>query len=664
MPKAKVEKEELPNLGERLSKERLSSGKSRWTRRILIFLAILLAGGAVYMLFFAGNAGAKYEFVKAAKKDVFEAVEITGNVEPGATINLTFRDAGQVDKINYQVGAGLKQDDIIASLKNTDQTLQLSQAKANLAGAQANLAQKLAGYTNEDIHISETGVQKANAAAEKIAIDWDNAKKELELMKTKYAQDEKVAQLLVDDAKSKYDYALKNQQNTGDTREQSIETARLDLQAQLYTTGSQIQQSLVDLKGLLINDGNSVIGNDFSRLDYTKVNPATDLYNQAKTIFEPMFTEFKSQSDYDPAKLETFAVQEQNTITKLLDAQKLTVDALSALYPSTTLSQTQITTLKTGVLTDSSTVSASLAALNAKYQAILDAELGKLTSSDTQESAVDTAKNFYEQQEQNLETNKIDHQVDLNARESNIRSLEAQYQMQLADIDASKADLQQKKVGPRAVDTAFLRAQVLANQIAVSLAGEAVEKTLLRAPIDGVLSRKNIEVGEDVLSSSAMSTGIQGAFEMISAQKYKIDAEIAEVDINKLNVGDKAKITLDAVGDSVPFEGTIVKIDPVETIVQDVVFYKAEVVIDSADARIKPGMTANVEIVLRKSLGAVTVPEKAIQTDGTRKYVRILQGDQIQNIDIETGIRDLQGNVEVTKGLSEGEEIILRTINA
>lgn len=663
MAKEKTENEVSVGLGEKLTKERLSSGKKRWTRRLLFGLAALAVLGGIYMLFFADSGGVKYELVKAAKKDVFESVEITGNVEPGASINLTFRDSGQVGEIFHDVGAILKKGDIIASLTNRDQELRLSQAEANLAGARANLNERLAGYTNEEIRIAETGVQKADASADKITIDWDNAKKELELMKKKYEQDEKTAQLMVDDAKSKYEFAQKNLQNTGNTEVQAIETARLDLEAQLYLTGSQIQQSLVTLKSIIVNDGNSLLGTDVNRLDYSYVNPAVQLYVEAKQLFEPMFSELKSKSGYEPAKLEEFAIQEQTIIAKLLQSQKMTVDALSVLPASSSLVDTEITELKTKVLNDSNNLSTSLAGLSYKYQVILDAKLGKITTGDARESELASAKNYYDQQLQNLERTRIDHQVGLNARQSEILSLQAQYQIQLAEIDAAKAGLQQRRVGPRAVDVAFLRAQVTANQIAVALAEEAVEKTLLRAPWDGTLSRKNIEVGEDVLSSNAMTTGIQGAFEMISSKKFKINAEIAEVDINKLKVGDKAKITLDAVGEEFPFDGTIVKIDPVETIIQDVVFYKTEVVIESVDERIKPGMTANVEIVLQKALGVVTVPEKAIQTDGTRKYVRILQGEKVKNIDVETGIRDLQGNVEIKKGLVEGQEIILRTSN-
>lgn len=661
---SKEKDENLLGLGEKLSSERLSSGKRKWSSRLILLTILLLLAGGTYLVLAGTSKAGKYEYTKVSRLDVRESVEITGNVEAGATINLTFRDSGQLEEINFEPGDELKKDDVIASLKNRDQELRLQQARANLAGAQANLNERLAGSTSEDIRIAEVAVQQAEVAAEKVAIDWNNAKAELDLIKKKYAEDEKKAQLMVDDAKNKYDYAVKNQGNTGLTNEQAIETARQDLEAQLYSTGSQIQQSLINLQTIIINDGSSLLGQDLLNLDYVLLNQAQSTYNQIKAAFDPMYAALKAQTGYEKEQLKIYATQEQDFVTQMLQAQKLILDALIDVPISATLTESELANIRNILLTDNISISSSLAGLNLKYQAILDAELGVITSGDTRDSEVVSAENFYQQQQQTYQQTKIDHQVDLNLREAQIRSLQAQYQIQLAEIESAKASLQKIKAGPRAVDVAYLRTQVTANQIAVALAEEALEKTLLRAPIDGVLSRSNIDVGEDVVSSNSVAARETGAFEMISDQKYKIDAEIAEVDINKLKKGDKAEITLDAVGDETTYVGTISKIDPVETIIQDVIFYKAEVVIESTDERIRPGMTANVEIVLREVKQALTVPEKAIQTDEQgKKFVRELLNEQVKNIPVETGLRDLQGNVEVKGNLTEGQEIILRTLN-
>lgn len=654
--------EELLGLGETLSVERLSQNKKRNWKKIFAVMGVLLLAAFLYFGFFSGSKANKYEFVKVARKDLRESVEITGNVEAGATIALSFRDSGQVEEINFDTSEKVKKGDIIAALKNRDQELRLQQARVNLQAAQANLDERLAGSTSQEIRIAEAGVNQASAAADKISIDWDNAKKELELIRKKYIQDEKKAQLLVDDAKTKYDFALKNQSNTGLTQDLAVETAKKDLEAQLYSTANQIQSSLINLKNVIIDDGNSQLSEDIKRLDFKIISEARDDYYAAKKEFEPMYEQLKSANNYTPAQLEEFSVIEQSVVTKLLHGQKMALDALAILPPSTTLGETELNQIKSNVITDSNALSSSYGALNLRYQAILDAQLGLTTSGDSQTSQVSSAKNAYEQQLQTFEQTKIDHQVDLNSREANIRSLEAQYKIQLAEIESAKASLDQRKAGPRAVDVAYLRAQVAANNISVALAEEALEKTLLRAPVDGILSRKNIDVGEDAVSSASLSAREEGVFEMISDQKFKIDAEIAEVDIGKIKVGTKVEIKLDAVGEEV-FDGQIAKIDPVQTVIQDVVFYKAEVLVESQDQRIKPGMTADVEIVINEKKGVLTLPDKAIQTDNGKKYVRELVDSQVKNIDIETGIRDLQGNQEVKGGLQEGQEIILRTIN-
>ena len=91
---------------------------------------------------------------------------------------------------------------------------------------------------------------------------------------------------------------------------------------------------------------------------------------------------------------------------------------------------------------------------------------------------------------------------------------------------------------------------------------------------------------------------------------------------------------------------------------------KASVVIDSDDERIKPGMTANVEIVLNEALNALSLPERSVQRDNGTRYVRVQKADkQVEKVDVITGIRSLSGDIELKSGITEGTEVILRTIN-
>ena len=98
-----------------------------------------------------------------------------------------------------------------------------------------------------------------------------------------------------------------------------------------------------------------------------------------------------------------------------------------------------------------------------------------------------------------------------------------------------------------------------------------------------------------------------------------------------------------------------------ETKVQDAVYYKTRVQIEPAGRDVKPGMTANVTVMTRESKGVLVIPIRAVRTkEGTdRKIVRVLEGATPREATVELGLRGDEGRVEVTKGLNEGQTVIL-----
>src|SRR5581483_10901237 len=97
-----------------------------------------------------------------------------------------------------------------------------------------------------------------------------------------------------------------------------------------------------------------------------------------------------------------------------------------------------------------------------------------------------------------------------------------------------------------------------------------------------------------------------------SDTKFQIDANIAEADIAKVALGQKATVTLDAYGPDVVFNATVIKIDPAETIVDGVPTYKTTFQFDTPDDRIKSGMTANIDIQGDSHTDVLAVPERAV----------------------------------------------------
>ena len=145
---------------------------------------------------------------------------------------------------------------------------------------------------------------------------------------------------------------------------------------------------------------------------------------------------------------------------------------------------------------------------------------------------------------------------------------------------------------------------------------------------------------------------------MIGESGLEIEVDVPEADITKVKVGNEAVITLDAYGDDIKFKGNVVFIDPAETVIQDVVYYKVKVsLVDNENYEIKPGMTANVDIVTAEKDNVLVIPGRAVKQNDT-KYVEVLEEGVPQRREVKVGLRGDGGLVEIISGLKEGEEVI------
>ncbi len=211
-------------------------------------------------------------------------------------------------------------------------------------------------------------------------------------------------------------------------------------------------------------------------------------------------------------------------------------------------------------------------------------------------------------------------------------------------VDKAQAALQDAKNPPREVDVASYRA-------AVAQAVAARDKAIIRAPIDGIITKINYKVGESV-------AGTDEVIRLLSPH-YEIQVDVSETDIAKIKLGQAVSMTLDAFGEDVKFSGKVFNIDPGSTNVQDVVYYKVKISLDDSDKPVKPGMTANVRILTDKRDNTLFIPSRAVISVADQKQVKILQNNQAVTTTIKTGMKGDDGKVEVTEGLSAGQEIIL-----
>jgi HlyD family secretion protein len=194
-------------------------------------------------------------------------------------------------------------------------------------------------------------------------------------------------------------------------------------------------------------------------------------------------------------------------------------------------------------------------------------------------------------------------------------------------------------------------AKVKSFQASVDSIKTQIEKTYIRAPFSGIVSKQDAKVGEAVSGSMSLVSLI--------SESYEIEAYIPELNISGVDVKDKARVNLDAFGTSAEFGAVVIQIDPAETVKDGVATYKVRLAFENADSRIKPGMTANIKIETGKKDNVSILPLRAIVTKGGQSFVQVKTNDEPIEKEIKIGEKDSKGNVEVISGLISEDQVLL-----
>ncbi len=229
--------------------------------------------------------------------------------------------------------------------------------------------------------------------------------------------------------------------------------------------------------------------------------------------------------------------------------------------------------------------------------------------------------------------------------EQNISSAEAALRLAKSDIVLAEAGTDKNRIRAQ-------QANVEGAQAEVSGLLSQIEKSVVRAPISGVISKQERKVGESV---SAFSPAVT----IISAGEFEVETFVPEADISLVRVGLPVKITLDAYTSEDIFPAKVARIDPAETLIEGVATYKVVLVFNEKDERIRSGMTANSTIESDKRENVLALPLRAVITKEGKEFVRIAHGETYEEVPVTTGLRGSNGMVEITSGLKEGDEVVL-----
>lgn len=210
------------------------------------------------------------------------------------------------------------------------------------------------------------------------------------------------------------------------------------------------------------------------------------------------------------------------------------------------------------------------------------------------------------------------------------------------------------------------------RQAQVAQARIDLERTSIRAPVDGVVVKRSVEPGQTVAAS------LQAPELFVIAKNLsdmQVEASIDEADVGRVKLGQKARFTVDAFPGQ-NFEGEVRQVRKAATVVSNVVTYTVVISAENPQLALLPGMTANVQIATAHKDNVLKVPNAALRFRPTNAVSPAPSGNRKSSPDrgrvwvvgsdgsplsVEVGLGLGDGKMtEITTGdLTEGSEVIL-----
>ena len=366
-------------------------------------------------------------------------------------------------------------------------------------------------------------------------------------------------------------------------------------------------------------------------------NAVLDAYAKANDAVRNQIADFYNSPDTNNPQL-AFTVSDSQ-VANTANAQRVQVGdeldtwaAETAVFSSGTAASFTTSTLEAALTAAAAHLSVIANMLTTDATAVVDATGFSASSSATYKTAV---------------TNAI---TEVNGASTAISGLQQDIASEHASVAQAKAQLALTLAGSTSQAIAAQQAAVAQAQANVQNIDVQIANASLVSPIGGVITVQNAKVGEVAVAGQTMTS-------VISANDFEVDAYVPETDIGKVALNDPVDMTFDAFPGET-FKGTVFYIDPAQTIQSGVVDYLVKVSFNAPDARIKSGLTANLDIKTKTDANALILPQYAVIQNVSGTFVDILQNGAETQVPVALGIRDQNGNVEILSGVTEGEQVI------
>lgn len=233
---------------------------------------------------------------------------------------------------------------------------------------------------------------------------------------------------------------------------------------------------------------------------------------------------------------------------------------------------------------------------------------------------------------------------------SNLSTAYEKYNSAKSALSTSQDQLDLKTAKP--TQDTLIQQQSLVDQAEAGylLIVSQIAKNRIVAPISGIVTKAEAKLGE--ISNPGVNV-----ISIIAPNNLEITANVPEVDIGKVKMGDPVRLTFDAFPGE-EFTGLVSYLEPAETIIDGVVNYKIKIKPTEKDDRIKSGLTANLNIQTVIKRGVLSLPEVAIIENDKGAFVQKVSGQNSAQSPVKIGTRGQDGLVEILEGLKEGDRVV------
>ncbi len=205
-------------------------------------------------------------------------------------------------------------------------------------------------------------------------------------------------------------------------------------------------------------------------------------------------------------------------------------------------------------------------------------------------------------------------------------------------------------------------------RVALSVARDRLRDARIEAPISGTVIRRAIEPGEMVVPGVESTFEKRSLLTIADLSQLVVRIELNQIDVAQVRLGQRVTLSLDALP-GVQCSAKITEIAPASVKLpgKELEVFPVQALLDRADPRIKPGMTADVRIHVLERPNVLSLPLEAVRREGDKARVtRVLEDDagpRTEQIEVVLGVRS-DRSVEISSGLAEGDRVLIDPASA